>query len=289
MAVTLADAILGSLTVKQMTDGRFALNGQVVEGLDASGLDVAQFYGGPCAPGWQGTSRDLGGVFASLSPSAGLSIAAGTITLPFRARSNQSTFAGSSSHPTVSCANGLVVPRRVTVNREDGATVALEAAFRSTDGTDPITFATSATINADAHNARWHLGPVTVNGGAGIAEVVSVDIDFGIQLLVERFQGNYPERIYIQRRRPRVSLTFQDMDEADGFAAQTVMTAAEVFCRKRSGASFVSDVTEVHVLFTFGDGIAVLESLGASQGENGTGVITFYGEAMTVDVTSAIA
>ncbi len=180
------------------------------------------------------------------------------------------------------------MPRTLSVSPDDDGTLSLETFLRSTDGNNPCTISTGQSINADQYNARWALGPVSFNGTA-IDEVVSVSIDFGIEVRAVRLTGNFPQRLYIVRRRPSVTIVFTDFAEAQLFAAaHTVMTALVVYLRKRSGATFVSDVTAEHVRVSFGDGMAQLDTLGASAGENGTGSVTLFGEAITVAAASAI-
>lgn len=289
MPVTLADAILGTLTVKQMTDGRFSTNAEVVEGLDSSGLDVQQFYGGPSGPRWAGTSFDLGGVLGGVSATGGLVVSSGTITLPYRERANLGTFSGSSSHPQVNATDGIVLPRGVSLSSDVDASISLEALLVSTNGiASPFSLSNGQTINADAHNGRWHLGPVSENGNT-VEQVTGVQIDFGIGIVATSHKGNYPDLAAIRSRRPKIAITFEDFDAADNFAAShTVMTSAVVYARKRSGATWVNDGTAQHVKFSFADGMEQLDSLGASQGENGTGVVTLYGETLTVSAASAI-
>ena len=287
---TLADAIVGAgNVVSQMTEGRFAYNGNVIRGTTSSGLVPNEYYGGFAEPKWTGTSRDLGGVLGIVDVASGLPLASETIEFPFRKRAASGTFAGTSAHETINCTAALVVLTDITFSKDEDTTVGLEAYIISGDGTDPITINTAQTIAADAHNARWALGPVSINGTA-IENVVSVRVTTGVRVKTERLEGNFPEIANIVEQSPTMTITFKNFAEAQGFAAAyTPQTAALVYGRKRSGASFVANGTAQHCSLSFADGLIRLDDMGAQQGEDGTGTVTLFGEALTASAATAIS
>lgn len=286
---TLADAIIGSgNSVVQMTEGRFAYNASVIRGTTSSGLVPNEYYGGFAEPKWTGTSRDIGGVLGIVDVASGLALSSEAIEFPFRKRAASGTFGGSSAHDTINCTDALVVATEIAFSKDDDATIGLEAYIISTDGTDPITINTAQTIAADAHNARWALGPVSINGTA-IENVVNVSVPTGVRVKTERLGGNFPQQANIVEQSPTMTITFKNFAEAQGFAAaHTAMTAAIVYGRKRSGASFVANGTAQHVKLSFGDGLIQLDGMGAQQGADGTGTVTLFGESLTCAPASAI-
>ncbi len=279
----LYDAVLGSLTLKQVTRGSFSYNATPVAGFQSGMLDVTEYFGGPAEPRARFSSTDVGGVLAGVSATAGLSVSAGTISIPFQKRSNQATFAGSTSHNKVTGANGLIVPISATASQDGDASVDLECVFRSTDGTNPVTISSSNSLAGLAFNKMWTLGPVSVNGYT-IEEAISATITFGIGITTKRFGGlNFPQRIYVVTRRPEISITFNDYNELANFtAAHTVMTAAIVYFRNRSGATFAADNGTTHCKFSFGDGIAQLDAMEASNEQDGTATLRLMGETLTI-------
>lgn len=285
----LYDAVLGALTLKQVTRGSFAYGGQPIAGTQSGMLDVTEYFGGQADPRAKFTSTDVGGVLASISATAGLAVSAGTISIPFQKRSNQATFAGSGSHFKVTGANGLTIPVSAEASQDGEATIELETVFRSTDGTNPVTLSTAQSLAGLAFNKHWTLGPVSVNGVV-IEEAISARINFGITVTVKRFGGlNFPQRIYVVTRRPSIDVTFNDFDELADFAgAFTVMTAAVVYFRHRSGATFAADNATSHCKFSFTDGIVGTESLEASNEADGTATLRMYGETLTASGASAI-
>lgn len=285
----LYDAVLGALTLKQVTRGSFSYGASPVAGYQSGMLDVSEYFGGPAEPRARFSSTDVGGVLASVSATVGLPVAAGTISIPFQKRTNQATFAGSSAHDKVTGANGLIIPISASASQDGDASVDLECIFRSTDGTNPVTISTAQSLAGLAFNKMWTLGPVSVNGYT-IEEAVSASITFGLGVTTKRFGGlNFPQRIYIVTRRPEISITFNDYSELANFtAAHTVMTDAVVYFRHRSGASFAADNATTHCKFSFGDGIAQLESMEASNEQDGTATLRMLGETLTISGASAI-
>lgn len=276
------DAVLGALTLLQVERGSFTFGEQPVLGTTSGMLDPAEYYGGPCDPRVQYSTTDIGGVIAAVGATAGLAVAAGTISIPFQKRSNQSTFAGSTSHDKITAANGLTIPVSASASQDGNATFELETIIRSADGTNPVTISNGQSLSSQSFNALWTLGPVSVNSVA-IEEVVSARINYGITVEVKRFGGlNFPQRIYITMRRPTIDLTFHDFSELQTFAAaHTVMTAATVFFRKRSGASFVADGTSGHAKFAFTDGMIGMQTVEAANSQDGTATVRLYGETLS--------
>lgn len=285
----LYDAVLGALTLKQVTRGSFGYNQQAVPGFQSGMLDVTEYFGGSAQPRARFSSTDVGGVLAGVSATAGLAVAAGTISIPFQKRSNTATFAGDTSHDKVTGANGLIIPVSASVSQGGDASIDLECIFRSTDGTNPVTISAAQSLGGLAFNKMWTLGPCSVNAQV-IEEVQSVSINFGIGLLIKAHNGMiFPDKIYIQTRRPSIDLTFTDFAELQGFAAQhTVMTAAAVYFRHRSGATFAANNATSHCKFSFADGIVETQVMEASNEQDGTATLRLLGETLTASGASAI-
>lgn len=286
----LYDAVLGALTLKQVTRGSFNWNAQPVPGFQSGMLDVTEYFGGPADPRARFTSEDVGAVLTAVSPTAGLAVSSGTISIPFQKRANQGTFAGSTAHDKVTGANGLIVPISASASQDGNATIDLECIFRSTDGTNPVTISNGQSLGGLAFNKLWTLGPVAVNAQT-IEEAISVTVNFGLGVIVQRHQGmNFPDRVYIVTRRPSIDITFTDFAELSGFAAaHVVMTSAAVYFRNRSGATFAANDGGTHCSFSFGDGIVQVETLEASNEQDGTATLRLYGETLAVSGAANIS
>lgn len=292
MSDVVYDAVLGALTLKQVTRTAYSLNGTPIAGMASGAADPSEYFGGRADPSCTFESADVAGVLGGVSVTAGLAIASGTITIPWNKRSNGGTFAGSGSHVALSGANGLLIPTRFSANQDDEAAMAeLQLFFRSTDGaTEPVAEATSQTLAAQSFNAQYALGPGSINGTA-VPELVGVSINPGITVEPQAVNGGiYPTALFITMRRPTIDFIFEDLDALATYSAQfTAMTAAIAYFRKRSGASFVADATEEHIKFSFADGIITTETVSGSGVNRAQATLRCYGETLTASAASAIA
>lgn len=295
MAETVYDAVLGALTLKQVTRTSYALNGTAIAGTASGAPDPSEYFGGPADPQATFESADIAGVLGGLSVTAGLAVAASTITIPWNKRSNGGTFAGPSAHFALSGANGLIIPTRFSCNQDDEAAMAeLMCYFRSTDGvTEPVAEAIGASLASQSFNAQYGLGPASINGTA-IPQLVGVSINPGITVEAQRVNGGiYPTALFITQRRPSIDFTFEDLDALATYSAQfTVMTAAIAYFRKRSGVSYLADTglgNEQHCKFSFADGIVNTETVQGSGVGRAQATLRCFGETLTATATSAIS
>lgn len=292
MAETVYDAVLGALTLKQVIRSSYSFNGTPIAGTASGAPDVSVYFGGVAEPQATFESADIDGVLAGLSLTAGLHVSSGTITIPYAKRAQGGTFAGAGTNNRLNGTNGLIIPTSLRCNQDDEAAIAeLMVHFRSTDGiTVPVTVSTDQNLAAQTFNAQFGLGPGSINGTA-IPELVGVSINPGITVEPQRVNGGiYPSSLFITQRRPSIDFVFEDMDALSTYSAQfTVMTAAIAYFRKRSGVSYVADATEEHIKFSFADGIITTESISAQGVGRTQATLRCFGEALTVDATSAIA
>lgn len=289
MPAAVHTATLGSLLLKQILSSNLSWNGTPVE-LNASGaVDVSEYLGGPGELRATFESDDLGGVAAvSNFFTAGLSVSAGTITIPYQVRANNSTFATGGNHVAFSGTHGLIWPTNVNLPAGRDATASLECLFESSDGdTPPASINTSASLTGETPNGKWTLGPVSVNG-IELSQVTGVTITTGIEVMPVSYLHNHPTEAFIVRRRPVIDITLYDLTES--VATWVAGTACVVYARKRSGTSFATNITAAHVKFSFADGIiAPVQAIaGAGVGGNSTRTIRFLGETLTVAGSSAI-
>ena len=292
MPSTVYDAILGALTLKQVTRSGYSLNGEPIVGRASGAPAPSEYFGGESAPQADFDSADIAGVLGAISVSAGLAVSSGTITIPYNKRASGGTFAGTLAHFTLNGTNGLIVPSEFSVNQGDPAALAkLMCHFRSTNGiAEPVSESINQTLAAQSFNAMYALGPGSINGNT-IDQLQGIVVTPGITVLPQYQDGGiYPTDLFIQTQQPTIDYLFEDLDAIETFSAQfTVMTAAIAYFRKRSGVSFVSDATEEHVKFSFADGIVSTQSIQSSDVNNGQATLRCYGEALTATASSAIS
>jgi hypothetical protein len=299
MSATVYDAILGGLTLRQVMRTAYSPNANIIAGRVSGGLNPSEFYGGPAEPMASFDSADLAGVLGGLSVTAGLSVAAGTITIPFNERANGGTFASGSNHETLSSANGLIVPTSFSANQDDAAAIAtLECHFRSTDGlTYPVAVNANQALGSQAFSAQFAMGPVGLElgseGSASLLDGVSaIAVNPGLTVVKEKYNGAiYPTRLFITQRDPSIDITFVDLAGLVRFTSiyQSLVSLAVFFRKRADGGSFVSDATEEHIAFSFAAGITQIQQVGASGNATGSHTVRLYGKALTASAAAAIA
>lgn len=291
MPNALSDATLGSLTLLQVTGADFSANGDPIPGVTTSGIDVAEYFGGPVDLRASFTTEDIASVCAvSNIATAGLTVSAGTIAIPYRLRANLSTFAAGSSHYILSGTHGMIYPTSFNIPSGGSATASLECIFVSSDGaTVPVAVNVSQALGSEAFNAIHTLGPVSINGTT-IDKVTNVTVTPGLGLLVEFYRHNFLVDCFIVSRRPMIEVTTYDLAALSALgSAWGIGTAVVAYARKRDGTSFVADATAEHCSFTFADGIVkpVMISGGAAS-THASRTLRFFGEALVVSGATAI-
>jgi hypothetical protein len=290
MAETVYDAVLGALTLTQVMNSDYSLNGTPIDGTQSGAPDVSEYFGGEADPQATFDTADVAGVLGGLTVTGGLHVSSGTITIPWAKRTSGGTFAGAGTNNRINGTNALIIPTGFRCNQGDAAAMAsLMVYFRSTDGlTAPVTVSTDQNIASQTFNAMFGLGAGSINGTA-IPELVGVAINPGITVIPQRVNGGiYPSAFFISQRRPTIDFIFEDLDALSTYSALfTVMTAAVARFRKRSGVSYVAAATEQHISFSFADGIVTTETVRASGVDNAQATLRCYGETLTVDTTAA--
>lgn len=290
MASTVYDAILGALTLRQITRTSHNGNNQVIAGKSSGAPAPSELFAGISEPMASFDSMDVAGVIGAVDMAAGLSVLSGTITIPFNKRANGGTFASGTSHPALSGTDALIVPTQFSANQDDeGASASLDVHFISSDGTtEPVAEATGQSLASQSFNAMYALGPASINA-TSIPEIVGISVNPGITVQKQRHTGfNYPTAIFIDGQDPFIDFIFEDLDALATYSAQfTAMTAAVAYLRKRDGVGFSADVNLDHIQFSFADGIVAAQTIQASGVNRGQATLRCWGEALTA--TSGVA
>lgn len=294
-AFGLADATLGALTLKQCSDAQFNGNVQVLAGRGSGNVAADAHFVTNSTPIATFTSLDVAGVLAANSAafaSAGLSVASGTITLPFSSRISGGSYAGTGAHTTITAANGLIIPTSLNIPGTGPASINLEVHYQSTDGiTLPFTVATNANRTNGAFNAQHRLHPASINGSA-VAGLSNVTVNFGLTVEENSDLDGfiYPTAHYILETNPTIDLTFRDKSAWETLGPLfTAQTAAVINLRKMApGGTVVAAGTGEHITLTFADGIISAEQIGGQGTARGESTIRLTGEALTVSVTATL-
>jgi len=283
MSVVAYDAILGALTLAQVKSSQYDAGAEIQRARNSGSFLTQATYGRYSRPKASFDSSDLYTALNAVDPTTGLAVATGTIAIPFNARTNGGTLAGSGSATKITGANGLTVLDSISANQGDEAAMAkLTTYFRSTDGqTAPVAIAGSQTLAAQTFVNEFDLGPVTVNG-TEVGGVQGVSCNFGIKVVDEGDKGAvYPMRLFIESVDPYFDITFVDFASLVTYSPLfTAMSSAVCYFRKKAdGGTFVGSTTDISL--TFASGIICAQSAQADGQKSGRAVLRLYGKAIT--------
>ena len=185
---------------------------------------------------------------------------------------------------------GIVVPRTLTMPAGGQASISYEAIFLSPDGAAlPVIFTANQTVDAGQAGAddAYVLGPVVLNGQT-IENVSEVTYDFGITLF-EGIANPYMTEIAINSRRPKFSITCNDIAETTGWSllgqAQDLTDSVISLYPVSEGAV---PTAAGEITFSIDQGAMHSEGIGGQHNEKAISTImltpTFDGVADTVAI-----
>lgn len=169
---------------------------------------------------------------------------------------------GSSVHVKRSIANGLLVPRSLSLMQKSSATLSFSlGAYNTSAGAGIVTAASQALTNATAGGAGtlFGLGPLSINGSV-VDDVMQVDVDFGLQVDDLESEGDVGVKLRtILGARPMVRFRTSNAAYAATVGDGLEVTEAIVVCRKRSadGSFYVAAAEAEHVTLSGDAGIVV--------------------------------
>lgn len=207
-------------------------------------------------------TQGIGKALAGLGGGAGLVIdgASAACTMWIQRLQNLGSRTSGSAHDKYVIADGLIVPRTVELSSNALGSIGYEIFPASTDGTThPITRTTSqALAGSPTSNEGFVCGPIVVNGTT-INGIVSATIDFGIEVKVERADGQiYVTFVWKDKMKP--SITFNTLDVSAigtvGMAGLTISSSDVVVYGQKvtEHGGRVAAATGEHLSFTLDDG-----------------------------------
>ena len=287
----LSDVIIGSNVVKQVTSSNYTPNNQIRAGRTTSGVQPSVHNLIAADPQADFQSLDVAGALTAVSITAGTLVSSGAIEIPFIKALNGGSYAGSGSHYTLNGADAFSYIQEVSASGNQDASVSIMTMFQSTNGSAvPVTESTSQSIAAEAFNANFALGPVSIDSSA-LSDVESVRIDPGFNVVVHpRGSLTYPLKHTILTKDPSIEITFTDNDAMAGQGPLfEALTSAKVYFKKRvDGGTFVADGTAEHVSISFATGIKDVQSIGGSAGSETQPVLRLLGKQLSVSTATAI-
>lgn len=235
------------------------------------------------------SSRDIAGVLAIVSVTAGLYCSSGAI-IQFQRRTNGGTFAGSGSHVKLTSTLGWLGITGFSSAQDGSAEVQL-AYYPLYDGTnEPLTATGSVSLSlSPAFNSQFSLGPVYANGVEFVG-IQNISVDPGINFQTNRESGDvFAKRGAIYGRMPTFSFT----TFSAAIAAQTNIlfnaalpgTLAFYLWKLQSGRARIDVATTENVKLSAATGVWGIT--GQNGSENGDVMTTVSAQATGTMASSA--
>lgn len=166
------------------------------------------------------------------------------------------TRAGATSHRVLAAALGMLVPRRITAQHRQVATLDFDAIIAYNGSANPWVITDNQTLPTGiTDTGRWTIGPVTIESVV-IDALRSVEIDWGIEARTEGADSDLWDRsVSVFSAQPRIMLRGINIKKfiAAGGVPLTGLAATHanttIYLRKYApgGATYVADVTEEHI------------------------------------------
>ena len=292
---TAADAILDAATIRQVTQADHQTNQEIRKAMTSGGNTVAQVSGKASGEVTSFTSGDLAGLLAlntNTFISAGLYVASGTVTIPYKARADGGSYASGSNHPAITGAKALIVPTSIEASQDaDHATCQSDVHWLSSDGlTQGATDTATNALAAQSFNKEYALGPMYINASE-ISGVQSVRITPGIEVVKPPLGrgSTFPSQASLKNIIPTIEITVNDYA---AFATEvgdfTAMTSAVAYLRLRADAGVYGALASVNISFTFAGGLIDVSTVSVSGNDDGSGTIMLHGKTLTTSVAATI-
>ena len=277
--------VINSTTIGGITDQSIDTGAEVNSEVTAGGTSPQFGELAAIATGGQFQGHDVAAMLTAIG-SRGLCLEgddAPGFALWTLTKNDCGTLASGSVHRKLIIPNGLVVPRTLTIQQGQRASLTCEV-FGIFDGTnDPIIVSTSLAAPTGLTDViGFHLGETKV-GNVAITNIQQISLDFGIEVQPEYDDGeSFPKSLHIGKVQPVMSITTHDVSKfgSSGVPLQGLAgTHANTYtiARKRAigTSSFVAAAE--HAKLTMAGVVTVKQAANASS--NGV-------HGMTIMVTS---
>lgn len=299
MASTVYDAILGSTTVRQVSNVSLNPNLSVMKERYSGGTHIAAQFIDSGEPVLDLTTADIEGFLAAFRDDTheSLRVANGnTVIVPWNGRADGGTFQSGSNHVRVrgysTTSPVQLVPMSISAPTKGPATAQGQVHFLSRNGAEvPHQIQTSQALASQAFNACFRQGPLSVNGSL-IDEQIEFTLNFGVTLSEKKHYagGNYPTSVFIQTVEPSIQFTQEAFAYLSSIINGVDISSVSAFLRKCvEGSTVEADAATEHIEFSFAGGLMTPQSVSASGTSEGRNSIMIQGEVLTVATGVAIA
>lgn len=204
-------------------------------------------------------------------------------------------FTAGSTHILHKLDNATTYSRRLSAQEGGDAIIACESIGWNVSA-HPMSRTPSSPLTAHtASNLIYSVGIVKING-VSYTGVLSIDVDFGIQEMVERADGyTWPKGVVIGNRAPRIMVQLIDPTQSAGALTTTVSGKAIAsdtcvyFQKRATGGRFVSAVTAEHIKLTIAAGFVFASAGGGDPRTVTLAIVPTKGVADSIQISTASA
>ena len=176
-----------------------------------------------------------------------------------------STLTAGATHRTYNFPYGMVLPRRLTCDKDGNATLDYSVVAYSNAGVDPFVLSETVALPAATDTERFTLGDTWTVGAISITQPNSIEIDFGIsEKVLANAKQIWPSFVFKETILPVITFRSSNIQTYKSDAIPTSGIACthantKFFLAKRASAGkLVADGTAEHVKFTAA-GMAVVQ------------------------------
>ena len=207
---------------------------------------------------------------------AGLDITSNNVAIYFQQRASGSIREGASKHVKLLMTKGIMVPTTLSGDQARGSLS--YQIFVIWDGTNsPLQKSINQSLPSIDATDESFVSSEVYEGGSLIGDVVSMELNFGLQVVTEQTDGNeYPDLAYIQTVQPGGSIVTNNLDYIDtvGSEGKRILgTGGEVECffkRKTDGVKRYANGTANHIKVAMTKGMIKPGQVGGSHGGKAT-------------------
>ena len=176
--------------------------------------------------------------------------------------------ANAGTHQSYTFANGILVPRTLSMSHGGDAVLAAGLIARKTSAVEPLVFNEADSLTASIYPTvatMFGLGPVDFNSTT-FDGLDSVEVDFGLQVRASGADGDvFPTRTVIVMIQPVVRMSGVHVDITSTLTEEGKYYTAEqvvFYAKKRAeGATYTADGTAEHIKFTLGKCLVVPDAI----------------------------
>jgi len=289
------DALLGSgVNLRQVTNSGFDPKIESMSGRFSGAPVISDQFIVSSQPEASLSTVDIGGFLTAFGTLGTLIASGANVTVPYQKRAKGGTFVGAGANMKVvgiADCPVVLVPQSINAPRQGTPTAQGQAFFLSSDGiVVPYAESVNQTLQAQAFNAMYGLGPVYING-VHVPKQVGYSVSFGLGWSdLQTYDGAvYPSDMFLETIDPVIEVQVEDFDQFVSILGGAAISSVTAYLRKRtSGGTYVANATAQHIKFSFASGVIKPQMISAQETKHGSAAIRLEGRTRVASAASAV-